>query len=99
MKVRPLPKMVTYGDSSSRRQNRTGEVRDQSVQFSQRYGVCEGKTVSSRFGSLSFFERTDWFTGLSQKFLNCRTAKLLLLAGTDRLDKDLLIGQMQGSFF
>lgn len=43
------------------------------------------------------FERTDWFTGLSQKFLNCRTAKLLLLAGTDRLDKDLLIGQMQGS--
>lgn len=43
-------------------------------------------------------ERTDWFTGLSQEFLNCRTAKLLLLAGTDRLDKDLLIGQMQGSF-
>ncbi|GAA5977539.1 hypothetical protein JCM10908_005007 [Rhodotorula pacifica] len=39
-----------------------------------------------------------WFTGLSKKFLDCRTAKLLLLAGTDRLDKDLLIGQMQGRY-
>lgn len=42
--------------------------------------------------------RTGWFTGLSKKLLDCRTAKLLLLAGTDRLDKDLLIGQMQGSY-
>ncbi|GAA5853915.1 hypothetical protein JCM3766R1_005778 [Sporobolomyces carnicolor] len=39
-----------------------------------------------------------WFTGLSRKFLNCRTAKLLILAGTDRLDKELLIGQMQGKY-
>ncbi|POY69953.1 A/B superfamily hydrolase [Rhodotorula taiwanensis] len=41
---------------------------------------------------------SGWFTGLSKKFLACRTAKLLLLAGTDRLDKDLLIGQMQGRY-
>ncbi|GAA6024474.1 hypothetical protein JCM10207_004506 [Rhodosporidiobolus poonsookiae] len=39
-----------------------------------------------------------WFTGLSAKFLACRAAKLLLLAGTDRLDKELLIGQMQGKY-
>ncbi|GAA6031400.1 hypothetical protein JCM8097_005643 [Rhodosporidiobolus ruineniae] len=39
-----------------------------------------------------------WFTSLSTKFLSCRTAKLLLLAGTDRLDKELLIGQMQGKY-
>ncbi|GAA5881138.1 hypothetical protein JCM16303_004814 [Sporobolomyces ruberrimus] len=39
-----------------------------------------------------------WFTGLSAKFLGCRTAKLLILAGTDRLDKELLIGQMQGRY-
>ncbi|GAA5846198.1 hypothetical protein JCM9279_005857 [Rhodotorula babjevae] len=39
-----------------------------------------------------------WFTGLSSKFLGCRAAKLLLLAGTDRLDKELLIGQMQGRY-
>jgi protein phosphatase methylesterase 1 len=39
-----------------------------------------------------------WFTGLSKKFLTGRGAKLLLLAGTDRLDKELMIGQMQGKF-
>ncbi|GAA6015261.1 hypothetical protein JCM11491_000990 [Sporobolomyces phaffii] len=39
-----------------------------------------------------------WFTGLSSKFLGCRTAKLLILAGTDRLDRELLIGQMQGKY-
>lgn len=31
-------------------------------------------------------------------FLACRTARLLILAGTDRLDKELMIGQMQGKF-
>lgn len=39
---------------------------------------------------------TEWFQGLSEKFLNSGTAKLLILAGTDRLDKPLMIGQMQG---
>ncbi len=38
----------------------------------------------------------DWFVGLSRKFLEARGGKLLLLAGTDRLDKELMIGQMQG---
>lgn len=40
----------------------------------------------------------DWFVGLSRKFLEARGGKLLLLAGTDRLDKELMIGQMQGTF-
>ncbi|KAM5432708.1 Protein phosphatase methylesterase 1 [Microsporum ferrugineum] len=39
-----------------------------------------------------------WFTGLSKKFLEARGGKLLLLAGTDRLDKELIIGQMQGKY-
>ena len=39
-----------------------------------------------------------WFTGLSSKFLASRTARLLVLAGTERLDKELMIGQMQGKF-
>lgn len=39
-----------------------------------------------------------WFVGLSKKFLEARGGKLLLLAGTDRLDKELIIGQMQGMF-
>ena len=38
----------------------------------------------------------DWFVGLSRKFLESRGGKLLLLAGTDRLDTELTIGQMQG---
>lgn len=38
----------------------------------------------------------NWFTGMSSKFLNGKGAKLLVLAGTDRLDKELMIGQMQG---
>jgi protein phosphatase methylesterase 1 len=41
---------------------------------------------------------TGWFQGLSQKFLDLRVPKLLLLAGIDNLDKTLQIGQMQGKF-
>lgn len=40
----------------------------------------------------------NWFVGLSKKFLEARGGKLLLLAGTDRLDKELMIGQMQGNY-
>jgi len=40
----------------------------------------------------------DWFIGLSKKFLEAKGGKLLLLAGTDRLDKELMIGQMQGKY-
>ncbi|PYH99999.1 protein phosphatase methylesterase [Aspergillus ellipticus CBS 707.79] len=40
----------------------------------------------------------NWFVGLSRKFLEARGGKLLLLAGTDRLDKELMIGQMQGKY-
>lgn len=38
----------------------------------------------------------NWFVGLSKKFLEAKGGKLLLLAGTDRLDRELMIGQMQG---
>ncbi|KAA3676850.1 uncharacterized protein DEA37_0014571 [Paragonimus westermani] len=40
----------------------------------------------------------DWFYGLSQRFLSIPEPKLLLIAGVDRLDKELTIGQMQGKF-
>ncbi|CAI5469994.1 unnamed protein product [Closterium sp. Yama58-4] len=39
-----------------------------------------------------------WYAGLSDLFLRCPVPKLLLLAGTDRLDKPLTIAQMQGRF-
>jgi protein phosphatase methylesterase 1 len=38
-----------------------------------------------------------WFVGLSKKFLGAKGGKLLLLAGTDRLDTELTIAQMQGT--
>ncbi|KAF4555752.1 Alpha/beta hydrolase-like protein 8 [Elsinoe fawcettii] len=39
-----------------------------------------------------------WFTGMSERFLRGRAAKGLVLAGTDRLDRELMVGQMQGKF-
>lgn len=39
-----------------------------------------------------------WFQGLSQAFLNVSCPKVLVLAGTDRLDKTLMIAHMQGKF-
>ncbi|KAJ3675324.1 hypothetical protein LUZ60_004366 [Juncus effusus] len=39
-----------------------------------------------------------WYEGLSDIFISSPVPKLLLLAGTDRLDKSLTIGQMQGKF-
>merc|ERR1712241_123546 len=37
-----------------------------------------------------------WFKGLSNRFLGVPAAKMLLLAGVDRLDRELTVGQMQG---
>jgi hypothetical protein len=58
--------------------------------------------LSGLVGSLTdmadSFVCAGWFKGLSSGFLACRTARLLVLAGTDRLDKELMIGQMQGKF-
>ncbi|OQS00362.1 phosphatase methylesterase [Thraustotheca clavata] len=39
-----------------------------------------------------------WFTGISELFLDMTLPKVLLLAGTDRLDTALTRGQMQGKF-
>jgi protein phosphatase methylesterase 1 len=59
-------------------------------------------------GNFTFVWRTDlmatkeywegWFKGLTQCFLDVRVPKQLLLAGSDRMDKDLTIAQMQGKF-
>ncbi|MEW5299451.1 MAG: hypothetical protein WDW36_002468 [Sanguina aurantia] len=40
----------------------------------------------------------EWYCGLSEEMLKLPCPKLLILAGTDRLDKALTIGQMQGRF-
>eukprot|EP01130_Rhizamoeba_saxonica_P011237 TRINITY_DN465_c0_g4_i2.p1 TRINITY_DN465_c0_g4~~TRINITY_DN465_c0_g4_i2.p1 ORF type:complete len:175 (+),score=35.07 TRINITY_DN465_c0_g4_i2:474-998(+) len=44
----------------------------------------------------SFWE--GWFTGMSELFLSIPTPKMLMIADTDRLDKALTIGQMQGKY-
>ena len=40
----------------------------------------------------------EWFTGLSKTFLHIKVPKILMLAGVERMDKDLTIAQMQGKF-
>jgi protein phosphatase methylesterase 1 len=39
-----------------------------------------------------------WYEGLSDAFLSVKVPKMLVLAGSDRLDKSLTIAQMQGKF-
>ncbi|AET41460.1 phosphoprotein phosphatase methylesterase 1 Ecym_8174 [Eremothecium cymbalariae DBVPG len=39
-----------------------------------------------------------WFNGLSSQFVQLPTSKLLILAGSDNLDRELIIGQMQGKY-
>ena len=41
---------------------------------------------------------TEWFKGLTQTFLNVAMKKQLILAGSERMDKELTIAQMQGKF-
>jgi len=40
----------------------------------------------------------EWYQGLSSGFLAAKCARLLVLAGQERLDKELMVGQMQGKF-
>lgn len=59
-------------------------------------------------GNTKYVWRTDlmatkaywegWFKGLTKCFLDVRVPKQLLLAGSDRMDKELTIAQMQGKF-
>ncbi|CAH1433781.1 unnamed protein product [Lactuca virosa] len=49
-------------------------------------------------GTVKYDDSQQWYEGLSEKFLSSPVPKLLLLAGTDRLDRALTIGQMQGKF-
>ena len=39
-----------------------------------------------------------WYAGMGERFLRAKCAKLLVLAGTDRLDDALTVAQMQGKF-
>lgn len=40
----------------------------------------------------------EWFTDLTKIFLDVKMKKQLILAGSERMDKDLTIAQMMGKF-
>lgn len=40
----------------------------------------------------------SWFTGLTQNFLKFPGSRLLILADTDYMDKEMIVAQMQGKF-
>lgn len=40
----------------------------------------------------------SWFTGLTKNFLNFSGSRLLVLADTDYMDKEMIVAQMQGKF-
>ena len=40
----------------------------------------------------------EWFSGLTNAFLSVKLPKLLILAGSERMDKELTIAHMQGKF-
>ncbi|KAK4129607.1 alpha/beta-hydrolase [Parathielavia appendiculata] len=71
-------------------------------------GIVNGSGTGRKGISKPWRWRTDlaetqpfwegWFGGLSKKFLSGKGGKMLLLAGTDRLDTELTIGQMQGKY-
>ncbi len=42
--------------------------------------------------------KLEWFDGLTKSFLSVKVPKILLLAASDRMDKELTIAQMQGKF-
>lgn len=67
--------------------------------FKTPFEICENKKYTWRI-DLAKTEKfwTGWFDGLSQKFLDLRVPKLLLLASIDGLDRTLTVGQMQGKF-
>lgn len=40
----------------------------------------------------------DWFVGLTRNFLNFPGSRLLILADTDYMDREMIVAQMQGKF-
>ncbi|PHJ18550.1 protein phosphatase methylesterase [Cystoisospora suis] len=48
--------------------------------------------------SFLFVFSEGWFRGMSSLFLQARCAKVLICAGNDRLDRELMIAHMQGKF-
>ena len=84
--------LVTIGEEDDGQGSRKGSLgRDtrtnSSIQWTWRTPLAD----SSKYWH-------GWFEGLSSAFLQVSCPKILVLAGTDRLDTPLMIAQMQGKF-
>lgn len=98
----PRPPIGNYGnveESSELREDDEIEERSQSEQFKAPLDVND-----TGYGWRADLAKTQqfwngWFDGLSSQLLEAPVqGKFLLLAGIDRLDRALTIGQMQGKF-
>jgi len=110
----PARRQPSVSRDSIREEVEDGETETAGVDFKtpaapSDCGVAVDRTPPETFtgpGKLSWridLARTEqywagWFTGLSSRFLGVPAAKMLLLAGVDRLDRELTVGQMQGKF-
>nr|CAG4649408.1 EOG090X07NZ [Scapholeberis mucronata]SVE93670.1 EOG090X07NZ [Scapholeberis mucronata] len=97
----PSSSQIKHGECITEEDEKAGEISFSPVQNSPFFPTPE----SPKAGYLWRIDLTKtehqwpgWFHGLSAKFLAIPSAKLLLLAGIDRLDKELTVGQMQGKF-
>jgi len=65
------------------------------AQLNENNGTYTWKTDLTK----TFSHWKGWFEGMSELFVKLKLInKVILLAGTDRLDKTMMIGQMQGKF-
>jgi protein phosphatase methylesterase 1 len=71
-------------------------VPPQLVRFADGSGDATWRWRTDVLAARGFWD--GWYAGVTELFLRVRAAKLLLLAGADRLDKALTIAQMQGRF-
>ncbi|KAK3328953.1 Alpha/Beta hydrolase protein [Apodospora peruviana] len=87
-----VPALLVDTSSSQDKEDEKGNIANGSNKSSSRPWRWRTDLAATQ----PFWE--DWFVGLSKKFLEAKGGKLLLLAGTDRLDTELTIGQMQGKY-
>jgi len=91
------------GVISEESEEEKAETPDTTAETKDCPSVAQQQEAKERFTWRIDLSKTDrfwegWFKDLSKLFLSCSVPKLLILAGIDRLDRDLTIGQMQGKF-
>ena len=82
---------LTHGSGTKNLESALASVPSQFVRVEDKWVWRTNLRASAKYWE-------GWFKGLSELFLKVPAAKLLILAGTDRLDTPLTIGQMQGKF-